>query len=91
MDDLKSVFHAQYQEPSNIEEDIYEESCQPLEEEQEFSHDSTECSEDLTREVNHEDEALVTAPSSDEALQELIPHAQDEENEVSHFPFHFFL
>jgi hypothetical protein len=35
------VHHAQYQEPSDItEEETYEEGCQPLEEEQELSHDS---------------------------------------------------
>jgi hypothetical protein len=40
--------------------------------------------------VDYEDEALVTAPSSDKALQDPIPSVQDEENEVSHFPFQFF-
>jgi hypothetical protein len=40
--------------------------------------------------VNYEDEAFVFAPPSDEALQDPISPAQDEENEVSHFPFHFF-
>jgi hypothetical protein len=40
--------------------------------------------------VNCEDEALVSAPPSDEALQDPISPAQDEENEVSHFPFQFF-
>jgi hypothetical protein len=39
--------------------------------------------------VNYEDEALITAPS-DEALQDPISPAQDEENKVSHFPFQFF-
>jgi hypothetical protein len=39
--------------------------------------------------VNYEDEALVTAPPSDEALQDPISPSQDEENEVSHFPFQF--
>jgi hypothetical protein len=62
VEDLRDVYLTQYQEPSDIEEEIYEENCQPLEEEQDFSHDSIECSEDLTREVNYEDEALVTAP-----------------------------
>jgi hypothetical protein len=87
---LWDVYHTQYQEPYYIKGDVYEENCQPLEEEQDFSHDSIEYSEDLTREVNYEDEALVTAPSFDEALQDPISPAQDEENEVSHFPFHFF-
>jgi hypothetical protein len=35
--------------------------------------------------VNYEDEAPVIAPQSDEALQDPVPPAQDEENEVSHF------
>jgi len=40
--------------------------------------------------VRYEDEALVSAPPSDEALKDPISPAQDEENEVSHFPFQFF-
>jgi hypothetical protein len=88
--DLRDVYLTRYQEPSDIEEEIYEENCQPLEEEQDFSHDLIGCSEDLTKEVNYEDEALVTAPPSDEALQDPTSPAQDEENEVSHFPFQFF-
>jgi hypothetical protein len=40
--------------------------------------------------MNYEDEAPVIAPQSDEALQDPIPPAQDEGNEVSHFPFQFF-
>jgi hypothetical protein len=90
VEDLRDVYHVQCQEPSDIKEEIYEENRQPLEEEQDFSHDSIECSEDITREVNYEDEAPVTAPQSDEALQDPISPAQDEENEVSHFPFQFF-
>ena len=38
---LRDVYHTQYQEPSDIEGDIYEEGCQPFEEDKEFSHDST--------------------------------------------------
>jgi hypothetical protein len=82
---LKDVYHTQYQEPSDIEGEIYEENCQPLEEEQHFSHDSIECIKDLTRKVNYEDEALVTTPPSDEALQDPISPAKYEENEVIHF------
>jgi hypothetical protein len=52
VEDLMDVYHTQCQEPSNIEEQIYEENCQPLEEEKDFSHDSIECNEYLTREVN---------------------------------------
>jgi hypothetical protein len=40
--------------------------------------------------VNYEDEALVIAPPSNEAIHDPISLAQDEENEVSHFPFQFF-
>jgi hypothetical protein len=66
VEDLRDVYLTRYQEPYDIEEDIYKENCQPLEEEQGFSHDLIECSEDLTREVNYEDEALITAPLSNE-------------------------
>jgi hypothetical protein len=40
VEDLGDAYHTQDQEPSDIEGDIYEESCQPLENEQDFSHDS---------------------------------------------------
>jgi hypothetical protein len=40
--------------------------------------------------VSYKDEALVSAPSSDEALQDPMSPAQDEENEVNHFPFQVF-
>jgi hypothetical protein len=39
--DLRSAYHIQHQEPSDVKEEIYEEPCQRLEEEQDFSHDST--------------------------------------------------
>jgi hypothetical protein len=68
VEDLKDVYHTQYQEPYDIEGEIYEEGFQPLEEEKYFSHDSIECSKYLTKEVGYEDEALVSAPLSDEAL-----------------------
>ena len=84
------MYHTQYQEPYDIEREIYEEGCQPLEEEQDFSHDSIEYNKDLTKEVSYEDEALVFAPLSDEALQYPISPAQDKYNEVNHFPFQDF-
>jgi hypothetical protein len=87
VEDLRDVYHAQCHESFDMEEEIYEENCQPLQEEQDLSHDLIECSEDITREVSYDDEALVTAPYYDESLQDLISPAQDEENEVSHFPF----
>jgi hypothetical protein len=85
---LIDVYHTQYQEPSDIEGEIYEESCQPLEEEQYFSHDSIECNKDLNKEVTYEDEALF-APSSDESPRSYLS-AQHEENEASHFPFQVY-
>jgi hypothetical protein len=56
-----------------LKEEIYEEPCQPLEEEQDFCHDSIEYNKDITRDMNYEDEALVTAPQSGEALQDPAP------------------
>jgi hypothetical protein len=70
--------------------EVYEDHCQPLEEEQDLSHNPIECNKDITRDMNYEDEAPVTAPQSDEALQDPVPPAQDDENEVSHFPFQSF-
>jgi hypothetical protein len=87
---LKDVYHTQYQESFDIEGEIYEEIYQSLEKGQDFSHNSIKCSKYLTREVNYEDEALVTTPSFYEYLQDPISPAQDEENEVSIFPFQFF-
>ena len=52
---------------------------QDYEEEQDFSHDSIKCCEDLTKKVNYKDEALVTAPPSDKFLQDPISPAQDED------------
>jgi hypothetical protein len=66
--DLKNAYHVQHKEPSNVKKEIHEEHCRPLEKEQDFSHDSIECCEDMTKEVNCEDEAPVTAPQPDEAL-----------------------
>jgi hypothetical protein len=40
--------------------------------------------------VSHEDEVLVSTPLFDEVVQAFIPHAQEEENMVSHFPFQDF-
>jgi hypothetical protein len=89
VEDLRRAYHDQYQESSDIRDEVYEDHYQPLEEEQDLSHNPIECSKDITRDVNYEDEAPVTAPQSDEALQDPVPPAQDEENEVSHFPFQF--
>jgi len=40
--------------------------------------------------VSYEDEALISAPPSDEDLQYPISSAQDKENEANHFPFLVF-
>jgi hypothetical protein len=85
VEDLRKAYHDQYQESFDIRDEVYEEHCQPLEEEQDLSHNSIECNEDITRNMNYEDEALVIALQSDEVLQDPVPPAQDEESEVSHF------
>jgi hypothetical protein len=73
--DLRNAYRVQHQEPFDMKEEIYEEHCLPLEEEQDLSHDLIKCSEDITREVNYEDEAPVTAPQSDESLLDPISPA----------------
>jgi hypothetical protein len=88
IEDLRRAYYDQYQESSDIRDEVYEDHCQPLEEEQNLSHNPIGCNEDITRNVNYEDEAPIIAPQSDEALQDPVPPAQDEENEVSHF--HYF-
>jgi hypothetical protein len=40
--------------------------------------------------VNYEDEAPVIAPPSDKALQDPIPSAKNEENDVSYSPLKIF-
>ena len=37
--------------------------------------------------IKHDDEVSICAPPSDEAIHEPIPPTQEEEDEVSHFPF----
>jgi hypothetical protein len=88
--DIRDEYHIQHQEPFDVKDEIYEEPYQPLEEEQDFSHDSTKCSKDITRDMNYLDEAPITAPQSDESLQDHFPSTQYEVNEISHFPFQFF-
>jgi hypothetical protein len=39
--------------------------------------------------IKHDDELLMCTPS-DEATQNPIPLSQEEEDKVSHFPFHVF-
>jgi hypothetical protein len=70
VDDLRRAYHDQYQGPSVVEDEVCEDYYQPLEEEQEFEKD---------------DEVSTYAPPADEALQDPVTPAQDEENEVSYF------
>jgi hypothetical protein len=85
VEDLRRIYHDQYQESSDIRDEVYEDHYQPLEEEQDLSHNSIGCNKDVTRNMNYEDEAPVIAPQYDETLQDPVTPAQDEENEVSHF------
>jgi hypothetical protein len=48
VEDLKKAYHDQYQESSDIKYKVYKELCQPLKEEKDISHNSIECSEDIT-------------------------------------------
>jgi hypothetical protein len=78
-----------------VEERDPNEGYQSHKEEKEFTHASTEDNEDLVEErepedIKHDDEVLMCAPTSDEAIQDPILPAQEEENEVSHFPFQVF-
>jgi hypothetical protein len=70
VDDLRRAYHDQYQGPSVVEDEVCEDYYQPLEEEQESERD---------------DEVSTYAPPADQALQDPVTPAQDEENEVSYF------
>jgi len=69
VEDLRRAYHDQYQESSNIRDEVYEYHYQPPEEEQDLSHSPIECNKDITIDVNYENEAPVTAPQFDEALK----------------------
>jgi len=84
------VHHTECQENSYIGEDIYEEGLQPLEEEQDFSHDSTKYNEYLIEEASHEDEVVISSPPFDETIQAFLPPTQQKVNMVSYFPFKYF-
>jgi hypothetical protein len=75
-----------------VEESDPNEVFQSHEEGQEFTHASTEDNEDMVKEreprdIKHDDEVSICAPPSDEAIHEPFPPTQEEEDEVSHFPF----
>jgi hypothetical protein len=78
-----------------VEERYLDEGYQSHGEEQEFTHASSRDSEDLVEEQEREDVklddgVLKCAPPSDEGSRNPIPPAQEEEDEVSHFPFQVF-
>ena len=76
-------------DPQEAEERDLDEGYQSHDEEQEFTHDFIK--EDLDEEHELEEcEIFICASPSDEAIQGHIPPAQDEENEVNHFPFQVF-
>jgi hypothetical protein len=67
----------------------------PMGREQEFTHTSSKDNEDLVEErepegIKHNDEVLMCPPPSDQAIPNPIFPAQEEEDEVSHFPFQDF-
>jgi hypothetical protein len=76
-------------DPQEVEERDPDEGYQFHDKEKEFTHDSVK--EDLVEGQEPEErEILICASPSDEAIQGPIPLAQDEENEVNHFPFQVF-
>jgi hypothetical protein len=62
VEDLRMAYRDQYQESSYIRDEVYEDHCQPLEQERDLSHNPIECNKDATRNMNYEDEAPVIAP-----------------------------
>ena len=78
-----------------VEDKDPNEVFQSHEEEKEITQSSFEDNEDVVEEwepedIKHDDEILMYAPPSDEAIQEPIPCAQEKKDEVSHFPFQVF-
>jgi hypothetical protein len=60
----------------------------PMRKSKGFTHASTEDTiEREPEDIKQDDEVSICAPPSDEAIHEPIPPTQEEENEVSHFPF----
>jgi hypothetical protein len=78
-----------------LEEKSFNEGVQSHEEEKEITHASIEDNEDMVKErepedIKHDDKVLMCAPPFNEAIQEPISPAQEEEDEASHFPFQVF-
>jgi hypothetical protein len=78
-----------------VEEKDLNEDFQSHEEEKEINHASTKDNEDMVEErqpedIKHNDEVLMCAPPSDQAIPNPIFPAQEEEDDVSHIPFQVF-
>jgi hypothetical protein len=78
-----------------VEERDPNEGYQSHEEEQESTHASIKDNEDLVEQrepedIKFNDEVLMCAPPSNEAIRNPIPATQEEEYGVSHFPFSGF-
>jgi hypothetical protein len=73
-----------------VEKSDPNEGFQSHEEGQEFSHASTMVEERELEDIKHDDEVLMCVPPSNEAIQNPIFPAQEEGDEVSHFPFQDF-
>ena len=85
----------QFINQQEVEESNPNEGFQCHEEGKEFTHASAEDNKDIVKEkepedIKHDDEVSMCSPPYDEAIHELVPPTQEEENEVSHFPFQDF-
>jgi hypothetical protein len=72
-----------------------DEVFQSHKEEKRITHSSAKNNEDVVEElepedIKHDDEVFMSPPPSDEAIQNPIFHAQEEEDEVIHFHFQDF-
>jgi len=79
-----------------VEEGGFDEGYEYHVEEQEFTHAFIEDKEDMVeerepRDIKQNDEVSIYTPLSDEAIHEHILPTQEEEDEVSHFPFQDFV
>jgi hypothetical protein len=85
----------QFIDQQGFEERDLDEVYQSHREEREFAHASSKDNEDLVEErepedIKHDDEVLMCAPPSNEAIPNPFPPTQEEEDEVSQFTFQVF-
>jgi hypothetical protein len=73
-----------------VEKSDPNEGFQSHEKGKEFTHASTMVEEREPEDIKHNDEVLMCDPPSNEAIQSPIFPSQEEEGEVSHFPFQDF-